>query len=294
MSANVPSNSPNNKLPVLIAGPTGVGKTDFAVALAQRVGGEIVCADAFQIYSGFRLLTARPSLEEQAGVPHHLFGFVPPSEPWDVARYLECLLRICGEIVERGRVPILVGGTGLYFQAFLYGLDPVPPSDPSLRERLERLELPEALEALARLDPGAPALLDVKNPRRVVRALEIVTLSGRPLCDFRSAWSRPPRPCRAMRLERDRAELHARQAENIRRMLSGGVLDEVDEVRRSGVGDTAARALGYEEFCAVLDRRLELPEAVRRLEAATRQYARRQMTWFRRHSIFELHSLSVG
>lgn len=278
----------------MIAGPTGVGKTDFAVALAQRVGGEIVCADAFQIYSGFRLLTARPSVEEQAGVPHHLFGFVPPSEPWDVARQLECVLRICGEIEARGRVPILVGGTGLYFQAFLYGLDPVPPSDPALRERLDRLELPEALETLARHDPGAAALIDVKNPRRVVRALEIVMLSGRPLCDFRSAWSSPPRPCRAMRLERDRAELHARQAENIRRMLSGGVLDEVDEVRRSGVGDTATRALGYEEFCAVLDRRLELPEAVRRLEAATRQYARRQMTWFRRHSIFELCSLSVG
>jgi tRNA dimethylallyltransferase len=286
VSERKPNPSPSNNQPVLIAGPTGVGKTEFAVALAQRVGGELVCADAFQIYRGFRLLTARPTIEEEALARHHLFGFVSPGETWDVVRQLECMEAVCGEIQQRGKTPILVGGTGLYFQAFLYGFDPTPPADLKLRAELTALPLGELVARLERLDPQAAGQIDLGNPRRVIRAIEIVTLSGRPLAAARSRWKTNPRSCEAVYLTRDREQLHRRQARNIRRMIEAGVLEEVARVRADGVGETAAKALGYREFCAVLDGRMSLGEAEEKLVVLTRQYARRQETWFRQAAVF--------
>jgi tRNA dimethylallyltransferase len=287
VTANVPSNNPNNNLPVLIAGPTGVGKTEFAVALAERVGGEIVCADALQIYGGFRLLTARPDEAAMRSIPHHLFGFLALAERWDVARHVELSHQICREIVARGRRPILVGGTGLYFQAFLFGLDHVPPADPTLRIQLEKLTLTELQAELNRLDPKALDSIDAANPRRVQRALEIVSLSGRPLAEFRAAWQIPARPAHGFLLSRPRPELLVRQHRNIEHMLAHGALHEVAAASQGEVSPTAAQAIGYRELLEVVRGNLPLSAAREKIVIATRQYAKRQTTWFRHRPQFQ-------
>ncbi len=197
------------------------------------------------------------------------------------------------EVQARGRRPILVGGTGLYFRAFLQGLDEMPPSDPGLRRELERKSPEECLELLASHDPGALELIDRRNPRRILRALEIVLLSGRSLQTFRQARQRPLRPCEAWFLDREPRDLRRRQEANIARMVEEGVLAEVARVREQGVGPTAERALGYREFCAVLDGEMALDVAVHKLGRLTWQYARRQRTWFRHAAAFQHRLLAV-
>jgi tRNA dimethylallyltransferase len=274
--------APHN-LPILVAGPTGSGKTSFAVALANRVGGEIVCADAFQVYQGMSVLTAQPRAEEQNGVVHHLFGCINPSQPFDVADWLGRVTSIVQQVTERGLTPILVGGTGLYLKAFTHGLDPSPPSDPALRTELEKLPLAGLCARLAEADPSAMDAVDLKNPRRVQRALEVVLLSGKPLASFRSAWSKPSRPlASAVWLHRERQDLHQRIAANVIRTLSSGAVEEVKSLREKIKGLPAGRAIGFKEISSWLDGHCDFDECRDRMITASRQYARRQETWFRR------------
>lgn len=285
------TNSLNNK-PVLIAGPTGVGKTDFAVALAQRVGGEIVCADAFQLYRGLPLLTAQPSTEQQQDIPHHLFHCIDSSENCDVARWLELAKDAVGAITARNKIPVLVGGTGLYMKAFTHGLDPVPPSDPRLREELGVLPLLELQERLREADPEAYEEIERQNPRRVIRALEIVLLSGRPLSAFRSRWKGKGIPHTGMFLTRDREQLRDRIAANVRRQFASGLVEEVRAARAGNISPTASRAIGFREVAALLEGQISQEECLQRIIVSTQQYAKRQLTWFRSQSTFEELSLN--
>ena len=185
---NNPSTSNTRPRPIIVTGPTGVGKSSFAAALAVRLGGEVIGADAYQIYAGLPILTAQPSQELQALVPHHLIGFLDLRESFDVARYQRLAHTAIADIQSRHRTPIIVGGTGLYLKSLTHGLANIPPIDPLLREQIATLSLSDAINKLASLDPDAPAQIDLRNPVRVSRALEIVLSTGHPLAKAREQW----------------------------------------------------------------------------------------------------------
>jgi tRNA dimethylallyltransferase len=280
---------------VIIAGPTGVGKTTLSLRLADRLGGEIVGADAFQIYRGLPLLTAQPTAEEQAGIPHHLIGSVDPLECFDAGRYQRTAEPILHEIVSRGRVPILVGGTGLYLKALLGGLDELPGSDPALRQELSTLDLPDLISRLQTADPQAPAQIDLKNRRRVARALEIVLLTGKALALSRTSSAALTRPSgvRALLLTREREELHSRIASNVASMFSRGVLEEVNALPEEKIGATASMTLGLREVRSALKGEITPAEAQETITLATRRYAKRQLTWLRNQHDFPALDLSI-
>ena len=275
---------------VIIAGPTGVGKTALSLRLAGLIHGEIVGADAFQIYAGLPLLTAQPTAAQRDSVPHHLIGSVDPAESYDAGRYrrqAEALLR---EIVSRGKRPIIVGGTGLYLKSLLGGLDDLPGNDPYLRERFSRLDLPDLIERLRALDPDAPAGIDLANRRRVERALEIVMLTGKPLAVSRTGIRPLPVGVRAILLVREREELHERIAANVEAMFARGVESEVESLPEERVGTTASMTLGLREIRSLLRGEISRPAVVESITTSTRRYAKRQMTWFRnQHDFPELN-----
>lgn len=276
----VPPSLNNN--PIIIAGPTGAGKSTFAVDLALQIGGELVCADAFQVYHGMALLTAQPTETLSARVPHHLYGMQDPAQGFDAAAYSQLAKQAIATISGRGQTPILVGGSGLYLKALTDGLDALPPTDPFLRTELSSLSLNEALERLRHADPSAPSLVDCQNPRRVTRALEIVIQTGRPLAESRTAKVNQPGLFRGIVLARERFELWARIESNVRAMFSAGVVDEV--ARLGPTGPTASRAIGLQQIRGHLAGQISREEAISSIVVATRRYAKRQLTWFRHQS----------
>ncbi|MEQ1860262.1 MAG: tRNA (adenosine(37)-N6)-dimethylallyltransferase MiaA [Chthoniobacteraceae bacterium] len=267
--------------PIFIAGPTASGKSDVAVAVAEHLGGEIVGADAFQVYRGLDLLTAKPDAATLARVPHHLIGEIPLSETFDVALYRTLAEARIADIASRNRVPVIVGGTGLYMRALTHGLAELPPADPALRAQLEARALDDLVAELDRLDPTAQ--LDRKNPRRVLRALEVCLLTGKPFSSFREQ-ARPARAFRGVLLTRERAGLYSRINQRTEQMFAAGVVDEVRAVGE--ISATTAQAIGLREIKALLRGELTEPESIASIQQQTRNYARRQLTWFRRETHF--------
>jgi tRNA dimethylallyltransferase len=277
---------------VIIAGPTGVGKTVLALRLAAELGGEIVGADAFQPYAGLPILTAQPTALERAGIPHHLIGSVDPLESFDAGRYQRTAKPILHEIAARDRIPIIVGGTGLYLKALLEGLDELP-KDPDLRRELSMQSLPVLIARLEAADPEAPAQIELANRRRVERALEIVLLTGKPLAQVRIREKKElPPGIRPLLLMRDREELNARIAANVMAMFARGVEAEVAALPEERVGQTAAMTLGLREIRALLRGEISREEAILAITTATRRYAKRQMTWFRNQHDFPVLNLT--
>ena len=283
-------------LAVAVMGPTASGKTAFAVELARQYGGEIVSVDSALVYRGLDIGAAKPDARERAGVPHHLLDIREPWQPYSAAEFAgDARLAIDG-IVARGRLPVLAGGTGLYFQALLRGLAAMPEADPALREAIaaEAQQLGwTALHAeLARVDPPAAARIRPGDTQRIQRALEVYRLSGRPI----SAWQRdppPPRlPLRVLKLVLapvDRAVLHARIARRFDAMLDAGFLDEVRALRARPelrahprpLDLPALRAVGYRQAWEHLDGATDAAAFRDRAVHATRQLAKRQLTWLR-------------
>ncbi len=276
---------------IYIAGPTASGKSAVALALAQQTDGEIVNADAFQLYRGLDTLTAKPSPFERTLVPHHLYGLLDPSETCDAQRYRDLALPVLQRIAERGRVPIVVGGSGLYLKALTHGLDPLPAADPALRVRFAAMSLEEKTAELLALDPEASANVPLQNPRYVERALEICLLTGKPQSALRSAARKdPPVPVRGVCLVWERALLHRRIDQRVLDMIAAGAVEEA--ATAGPLSATFAKAIGVRELRAHQRGELTLEEAIAAIQQATRRYAKRQTTWFRRETCFQTICLS--
>jgi len=252
-----------------LAGPTAVGKTEVALAVAEACNGEIVGADAFQVYRGLDLLTAKPPQESLARVPHHLVGSVPLAEAFNVARYLEAAQAAIADIRRRGRL-----------------------ASPELRAELASTPLPQLLERLETRDPEAAAAIDTKNPRRVLRALEICLVTGKPFSSFRQEWEKQPH-FHGVLLERTREELYERIDRRTHAMFEEGVVEEVRAaLAGGGVGSTAEQVIGWREITALLRSELTEADAIAAIQQTTRRYAKRQLTWFHREPLFVPISLS--
>ena len=280
--------SPYDGLPPVVAvvGPTATGKTALAVALARRLGAEVVNADSMQLYRGMDIGTAKPDAAERGGVPHHLLDVWHVRRPASVAEYRDLARAEIDRLRAAGTVPLLVGGSGLYVRAVLDELD-FPGTDPEVRARLDA-ELaavgPGELHArLARLDPAAAATVLPSNGRRIVRALEVIELTGGRFT-ARLPEPRPHYPAVGIGLDRDPAELDQRIARRVDRMWAAGFVAEVEALAADGLreGPTASRALGYAQVLAQLDGGLTADEARERTVTDTRRFVRRQRSWFRR------------
>lgn len=273
---------------VALVGPTGVGKTAVSLQLAQALGGEIVSADSRLLYRGMDIGTAKPSLEERARVPHHLVDVADPDESWSLAQYQDAAYQALADIHRRGRLPLLVGGTGQYVWAVVEGWQiPRVPPNPRLREALERWGREIGPEALYRklllLDPGVAGLIQPRNLRRIVRALEVIFTTGRPFSQQRTKKP-PPYRILILGLYLPRKELYRRIDQRIQAMLQAGWVEEVRRLLAQGYGPElpAMSSIGYAELAAYLQGRLSLEEAVQRIRQRTRQLVRRQANWFRR------------
>jgi tRNA dimethylallyltransferase len=278
---------------VLLMGPTASGKTQLALALAERLALEIVSVDSAQVYRGMDIGTAKPGAALRARIPHHLVDVADPAEAYSAARFCADATRLIGEIRARGRVPLLAGGTMLYFRALQQGLSDLPPADAALRARLAddaRREGWPALHArLARLDPASAARLHPNDSQRIQRALEIVELGGAPVGALQARRGAAlPGPVVKLALNPpERAVLHARIEARFHAMIEAGFLDEVRRLRaRDDLQPDlpSMRAVGYRQLWAHLDGTWDLPTAVARGIAATRQLAKRQLTWLRAES----------
>ena len=276
---------------VIIAGPTAVGKTASSVRLAQKIGGEIVSADSMQVYRGMDIGSAKATLEERGGIPHHLLDILDPWEDFSVARYQKAAFSVLQGIYDRGHVPVLVGGTGFYIQAVLYDIDfTEEENDPAYRAELLGTAEKEGAAALYRklqeIDPESALSIPENNVKRVARALEFHHDTGLRMSEHnaRERMKEPPFDYRYFVLYADRERLYERINVRVDEMLEKGLLSEVKALRDMGMTEerTSMHAIGYRQFLWYLEGRCSYEEAVETIKRETRRYAKRQLTWFKR------------
>jgi tRNA dimethylallyltransferase len=282
-----------------LVGPTAAGKTGIALEVAERLDAEVISADAMLVYRGMDIGTAKPTPDERARVRHHLVDLVDPGEEFSVARFQPLARAAIADVLARERVPLLVGGSGLYFHAvvdeFVF-----PPTDPAVRDRLEaeatEVGLPVLYGRLATADPAAAARIQPGNLRRTVRALEVMELTGRPFSSFRAAMDDPVSRYQLTVLGLDPGPelLRARVAERVAAMAEAGLVQEVRRLAGRPLSRTARQALGYKELLDAMDQGTPLPEALEAVVRRTRAYARRQLAWFRRDPRVRWSTLPPG
>jgi len=305
MNAARPASVPSS--PLFLAGPTAVGKSEVALLLAEQLGGQIISVDSMQVYRGLDIGTAKPSPAERSRVPHHLLDVAKLDEPFDAAKFCELAQLAVAEIQSRGRVPIFCGGTGLYFKAYLEGLGEAPPSDTKLRAELEAAPLAELLHELAGRDPVTFEKIDRQNPRRVIRAIEVIRLTGKPFSAQRAGWKSDSQTSahatrntqHALRftvLARPKSDLDTRINARVDAMFSRGLVAETKALLAHGLEQnaTAMQAIGYRQVVEHLRGECGLAETVELVKIKTRQYAKRQLTWFRRHATATWLEISPG
>ena len=277
---------------ICVVGPTATGKTKMGVALAKRFGGEVVSVDSMQIYRGMTIGTAAPTAEEMDGVRHHMVAIADPAESWSVARFTEQADLCIGDILRRGKCPVLVGGTGLYLDSILSGRTFAPGhSGGEIRKALQTELAREGIESIYRqlreIDPETAARLPIRDEKRILRALEVYRETGETLTahDARTRL-RPPkyRACTIGLTFRDRADLYARIDRRVDTMVERGLLREVETLLQTGLPETATalQAIGYKQFLSVYRGDTPVSEAVAEVKLRSRQYAKRQLTWLRR------------
>ena len=276
----------------VITGPTATGKTELGVGLCEAIGGEVVSADSMQIYQHMDIGTAKPAPSEMRGIPHHMIDVASPFENYSVSRYVEDAAQCCEDILSRGKVPVLVGGTGLYIESLISGRDFAPmPENTDLRDELstqyDELGGESMLAMLAQRDPERAAKLHPNDKKRIVRALEIMasgqTISGH---DERTRALPPRYEARYIVLNfEDRQTLYDRIDRRVDIMLERGLTNEVQKLLDLGLtsGHTAMQAIGYKEICAALEGRLAMDEAVETVKRESRRYAKRQISWCKRY-----------
>ncbi len=289
--------SADSRLPIFIAGPTAVGKSEITLLLAEKIGGEIISADSMQVYRGLDIGTAKPSPAERARVPHHLIDICDLTENFDAAQFIRLAQKAVEEIQSRNKIPIFCGGTGLYFKAFLSGLGEAPATNPELRAELEAASFESLLRELRERDPAAYEKIDKQNPRRVIRAVEVIRLTGKKFseqraewkvgssrCDDRTAQSAVPTKMKFYCFTRTPADLHARINARVDTMFARGLVDETRGLLKHGLeqNKTAMQAIGYRQVVEHLRGERDLAETIELVKSRTRQFAKRQLTWFRR------------
>jgi len=275
---------------VVVVGATASGKSELAVRLAERLDGEVVNADSMQVYCGMNIGTAKPSAELLGRVPHHLLGIVAPDVNFTAADFQQAARQVIGEIHARGRIPVVVGGTGLYIRALLHGLAESPGGDEIIRLELTQIAENEGngvlLERLRSVDPVTAARLHINDRLRIVRALEVYHQSGRPFSAYQSGHGFAETWCRALKIGIDvpRDELYRRINLRVEQMLVDGLVEEVRVLLAAGYHPDlkALRSIGYKEVCAYLAGKLTFSEATELIKRDSRHYAKRQLTWFKK------------
>ena len=272
----------------VILGPTASGKTALGIEMAKRFGGEVVSADSMQIYEGMDISTAKPTHEEMDGIPHHLIGFLPRDRAFSVAEYVELAGKTVRDIHDRGKLPIIVGGTGLYIDSLVENIKfPDITSDEKVRERIsndiETLGVDAVFERLKECDPETAAELHPNNKVRVIRALEVFELTGRKLSDLKAESRLQPSPYDAVMIGlncRDRQKLYDRINKRVDIMVENGLEAESRAVFENSQMKTAANAIGYKELIPYFKNEADFSECIDKIKQETRRYAKRQLTWF--------------
>ena len=272
-----------------LTGPTASGKTSAAIELARRIGAEIASLDSMAVYRGLDIGTAKPTADERQAVAHHLIDLIEPDQEFSLAEYLEAARRSVEDIASRGRLTLFVGGTPLYLKGLLRGVFEGPPADWELRRRLQgqaREQGPEWLHArLAAVDPVSAARLHPNDARRLIRALEVFEKTGQPISHWQQQFdrARPAEACKVFVLDWPRDVLYARIDARVEQMFAAGLVAEVEAVLKAGkaFGRTARQALGYRETLEFLEGQRGLSETIELVKTRTRQFAKRQLTWFR-------------
>jgi tRNA dimethylallyltransferase len=280
--------------PVFIAGPTAVGKSALALELAEKIGGEIISVDSMQVYRGLDIGTAKPSPAERERVPHHLIDVLPLSEGFDAAKFVQLSKAAEEDIRGRGKRPIFCGGTGLYFKAYLSGVGTAPPRDDSLRAELEAAPVTELLAELQKRDPAAYETIDRQNHRRVVRAVEVIRLTGQPFSTQRAPWKDEAPTPNCFGIVRPMEELTERIRQRVDEMFRQGLVAETESLLKLGLeqNPTAMQSIGYRQVVEHLRGERDLPATIELVKIRTRQFAKRQLTWFRRQ--VSLHWIEVA
>lgn len=283
--------------PIYICGPTASGKSAFAIALAQRIGGEIINGDAYQIYRGIETLSAAPSQEELAAVSHHLFSILDPTEQMDAQRYRDLTLPAIERLQEKGKVPIVVGGSGMYLKFLTHGPSPVPSGDAALREQLETKSSEALAEELTLIDPEGAAMTNLQNRRYIIRALEICILSGKKMSELKNDWANTSKEIesqlRGYVLNWEAETLRKRIHRRTTSMLESGAIKEVQNLTQPSI--TCEKAIGVEPIRRYLEKEITLERCHELIFFATSQYAKRQRTWFKKESwlrVLDMHEHS--
>ena len=269
---------------IYITGATASGKSALAMRLANRLGGEIISVDSMQVYCGLNIGTAKPSAQEQNEIQHHLIDVAQLSEAFDAAQFVSLAQQALKLIWKRGRVPIFCGGTGLYFRALIEGLGESPPGDESLRDELAQMPIESLVTELRIKDPEAAKQVDLKNPRRVLRAIEVIRLTGRPYSEQRIGWNNVDKaPQNLFCISREVDVLNQRIHKRVDEMFNQGLVEETQTLIKKGLRNNrnACQALGYRQVLDLLDGKLDLENVVHQVKTKTRQFAKRQRSWFR-------------
>lgn len=270
--------------PIFLVGPTCVGKSGIAIGLALKIHAEIVSCDSMQVYKGMDIGTAKPSKEDQKIIPHHMISVVDLTEEYNVARYLEDANSAINDIKKRNKIPLIVGGTGLYYKALVDGLFIGPSGNSEVREKLNNREVQSLYNELTKIDPTSANRIKSQDKRKIIRALEVYYLTGKPISEFQTQWNKKAGEYIIIGLNRNREDLYNRINLRVEKMFKDGLVSEVEKLKDKGLeqNKTARQALGYKEILEYLDGKHTLDHVKELIKQNTRHFAKRQLTWFRK------------